>query len=159
MSSKKVTNRAIASRLVELRRKIGLSRDEFARRLDVTDKYLYMIESGRKHPTRRLLSLIGLHFGVSVDFLLTGVDHGGTIAEPARGYGLPAELQTVAAHWATMTSEEQAALRRCATLLDGDADMRTHLIGQLKILEETARQRKAARDRAAPRPQKRTAGS
>ena len=50
----------------EIRDKLGLSRSEFADQLYVTEKYVYLIETGRKPPSQRFLRMIGLRFGVQI---------------------------------------------------------------------------------------------
>lgn len=66
MSSKKVTISRDAELIRDTREKLRLSRREFADQLYVTEKYIYLIETGRKPPTQRFKRMLGLRFGVQI---------------------------------------------------------------------------------------------
>lgn len=94
--------------------------------------------------------------GRNVEWLRTGkgpIRHGTLIAEaPATAYGSgkgkPAILRRVLEAWGQLDAEEQTAVERCTELLRlEDRDIRAHLINQLKLIEETARVRRAKRAR------------
>ncbi len=62
MSTPKVRPRDLGGLLAQIRAATGLSRREFADRLGLNENYIYLLESGRKRPTRRLWDLIDYHF-------------------------------------------------------------------------------------------------
>jgi|CXWL01.1.fsa_nt_gi SOS-response transcriptional repressor LexA len=66
MSSKKVTDTNKSKTIEEIRKSLGLTRAEFAKKIGVTDKYVYMLEAGLKTPSNRLLDLIELRFSSTV---------------------------------------------------------------------------------------------
>ncbi len=63
----------IGARIAALRRQAGISQVTLAKRLNVSPSTVGMYEQGRREPSMEcLVALAGL-FGVSTDFLLTGV--------------------------------------------------------------------------------------
>ncbi|HXF92752.1 MAG TPA: helix-turn-helix domain-containing protein [Nitrospiraceae bacterium] len=94
--------------------------------------------------------------GRNVDWLRTGKGptwHAEVAAEtsPTR-YGTgrvpDAAVRRLVAVWEELDAEEQTALERCAEILRvGDRDVREHLIGQLKLMEEAVQLRRRKRAR------------
>ncbi len=63
----------LGTRIAALRRRAGISQKELARRLNVSTSAIGMYEQGRREPgADRLVEMAAL-FGVSTDYLLTGV--------------------------------------------------------------------------------------
>ena len=63
----------LGTRIAALRRQAGISQKELARRLNVSTSAIGMYEQGRREPgADRLVEMAAL-FGVSTDYLLTGV--------------------------------------------------------------------------------------
>ena len=67
----------MGERIKRLRIKGGLSRDKFAMRIDISDKFLYDIEVGNKGISADTLCRISDALGVSVDWLLRGEEFAG----------------------------------------------------------------------------------
>ena len=67
----------IGKRIRELRVKSGLSRDKFAAKVDISDKFLYDIEVGNKGISADTLCRISDVLGVSADWLLRGTEFEG----------------------------------------------------------------------------------
>ena len=67
------------ARITEAREKNGLSRADLAKKLCITDKYLYQIERGEKGLSTERLVLLCEILGVSADRILFG-------AEPSEEY-------------------------------------------------------------------------
>ena len=71
-----------------------------------------------------------------------------TSAEETHAFGRSATLKRLVEALETMDEEEQRTIERCAEALRvGDHDIRQHLIGQLKLLEETVKLRRVKRER------------
>lgn len=62
----------LGARIAALRRRMGMSQAELARRLRVSASAIGMYEQGRRQPAADTLVALGGVFGVSVDYLLTG---------------------------------------------------------------------------------------
>ena len=62
----------IGARIALLRRSLGLSQQELARRLGVSASAVGMYEQGRREPSCELICRLAGIFHVSTDFLLTG---------------------------------------------------------------------------------------
>ena len=62
----------LGQRIGALRRKLGLSQAELARRLGISPSAMGMYEQGRREPSVDTLAAIAGIFGVSIDFLVTG---------------------------------------------------------------------------------------
>ena len=75
-------------------------------------------------------------------------------------FGRSATLKRLVEALETMDEEEQRALERCAeALCVGDHEIRQHLIGQLKIIEDAVKLRHAKRGRGpSPHPRRAKAG-
>ena len=74
----------LGARIAALRRAMGWSQGELARRLQVSPSAVGMYEQGRREPAAGLLVEIAALFGVTVDYLLTGAP-GKNEAERVRG--------------------------------------------------------------------------
>ena len=59
-------------RIKELRRENGITQEEFADRLRITDSYLRKIESGIRSASIETLVDIAFSFHVSLDYLIVG---------------------------------------------------------------------------------------
>lgn len=62
----------LGARIAALRRAVGLSQGELARRLQVSASAIGMYEQGRREPSAEILVALSRIFGVTVDYLLTG---------------------------------------------------------------------------------------
>ena len=60
------------TRITDLRKSLGLTQDEFAKRLDLSRNYIWMIENGERIPPDRTISSICREFGVREEWLRTG---------------------------------------------------------------------------------------
>ena len=65
-------NPSETGRIKELRRKNGITQEEFADRLCITDSYLRKIESGIRSASIETLVDIAFSFHVSLDYLIVG---------------------------------------------------------------------------------------
>lgn len=84
----------LGTRIAALRRRAGISQKELARRLNVSTSAIGMYEQGRREPgADRLVEMAAL-FGVSTDYLLTGVP-----AEPCDEGALRHVLGDAAGHF------------------------------------------------------------
>ena len=63
----------LGPRIAALRQKAGWSQAELAARLQVSPSAMGMYEQGRREPPAELLVSLAREFGVTTDFLLTGV--------------------------------------------------------------------------------------
>lgn len=63
---------ACGERIQECRKKIGLSREDFAEIIDISDKNLGRIESGRQATSVETLYRISSVLNISIDYLLMG---------------------------------------------------------------------------------------
>lgn len=71
----------------ELRKELGLTQAEFAKRINISRANLGSIEIGRITLTERIVNDICREFGVNKEWLLTG------IGEKYKTYDTPAELE------------------------------------------------------------------
>lgn len=62
----------LGARIAALRRTMGWSQGELARRLQISPSAVGMYEQGRREPSAAILVEISELFGVTVDYLLTG---------------------------------------------------------------------------------------
>jgi hypothetical protein len=91
--------------------------------------------------------------GRSVEWLRTGKGEtwrAGVIAEtPPQAYGgkgQSAVLRRILEVWEELDAEAQVTVERCVQALrSGDREVRDHLVTQMKLIEETVRQRRATR--------------
>ena len=63
----------MGARIAALRREAGLSQAELAGKLQISASAMGMYEQGRREPSAQLLVAMSRIFGVSTDYLLTGV--------------------------------------------------------------------------------------
>ena len=63
----------LGARIAVLRRGIGMSQGELARQLQVSPSAIGMYEQGRREPSAEILVAMARIFGVTVDYLLTGL--------------------------------------------------------------------------------------
>ena len=63
----------LGARIAILRRNIGMSQGELARQLQVSPSAIGMYEQGRREPSAEILVAMARIFGVTVDYLLTGL--------------------------------------------------------------------------------------
>ncbi|MDE7075755.1 MAG: helix-turn-helix domain-containing protein, partial [Clostridia bacterium] len=61
-------------RIYNLRRKCGLSQEEFADKLGVSRQAVSKWETGQSVPDSEKAAAIGAYFGVSLDWLINGVE-------------------------------------------------------------------------------------
>ena len=57
-------------RLEELRKKMGLSQEDLAKRINMTQQRISAYEKGKREPDLETLQLLAKYFGVSTDYLL-----------------------------------------------------------------------------------------
>lgn len=62
----------VGQRIMERRKKLGLTQEELAERCDLTTQYISYIESGKRSSRIENIMLVALELGTSIDFLLTG---------------------------------------------------------------------------------------
>ncbi len=67
---------SVGKRLRELREKQGYSRERLSEMAEITPKFLYEIESGRKGMSAYTLYNLSAALNVSCDYLLTGKNSG-----------------------------------------------------------------------------------
>lgn len=65
----------LGQRILLLRRGLGMSQAELARRLHISASAVGMYEQGRREPSLKGVVELSQVFGVSVDYLLTGRPH------------------------------------------------------------------------------------
>lgn len=68
--------RGIGKRIRSLRQSRGLMQHELAEHLNISVTHICKLEGGKSIPSLDLCLEIGEYFGVSVDFILTGRNHG-----------------------------------------------------------------------------------
>ena len=61
------------NRISEIRKQTGLTQEEFAKRINMSRNYIWMIEKGERTPADRTVSDICREFGVNRVWLETGV--------------------------------------------------------------------------------------
>ena len=60
------------NRIYEVRRKFGLTQDDFAKKLGLSRNFIYLIEKGEREPSIRTISDICREFRVNEQWLRTG---------------------------------------------------------------------------------------
>lgn len=63
----------ISERLLQIRKEKGLTQEEFAKEIGVSQNFIWMIEKGQRIPSDRTISDICREFGVDEIWLRTGV--------------------------------------------------------------------------------------
>lgn len=63
----------LGARIAALRREMGQSQAELAKCLGVSPSAVGMYEQGRREPSGAILVALAANFGVSTDYLLTGI--------------------------------------------------------------------------------------
>ncbi len=63
---------SMGERIKSLRSERGDTRNEFARQIGISGKYLYEIETKNKWFSTKILVRMAAEFGVSADYILTG---------------------------------------------------------------------------------------
>ena len=61
-------------RIAALRKKLGFSQNQLAEQINVCASTIGMYEQGRREPSVKTLIAISQLFGVSLDYLITGMD-------------------------------------------------------------------------------------
>lgn len=69
-----VDKRLIGSRIKEIRKREGLTQAEFGERIGFHKNQIYYVEVGKSIPSATFLSDVSREFGVSVDWLRTGME-------------------------------------------------------------------------------------
>ena len=64
----------IGHRIAMLRKRMGLSQTQLAKQINVCASAIGMYEQGRREPSAKTLADLSRAFGVSLDYLITGVD-------------------------------------------------------------------------------------
>ena len=59
-------------RIAAVRQEFGLTQTEFGESIGITQNYVWMLESGKRVPSKRILNAISQHFGVNLEWLETG---------------------------------------------------------------------------------------
>ena len=67
----------MGARIAALRREAGMSQAELAKVLQVSPSAVGMYEQGRREPSAQMLLTLAKVFGVSVDYILSGVPGAG----------------------------------------------------------------------------------
>ena len=107
-------------RIAALRREAGLSQAQLAQKLQISPSAMGMYEQGRREPSLQLLGDISKIFGVSTDYLITGIPHpqdAATVEQLLTGRILSAEGQ-LATRTDRPFSREELAVLFAALLLD-----------------------------------------
>ena len=68
-------------RIMNLRKKIGFTREELAELAGISSKFLYEIEVGSKGFSAKTLSGLANALGVSCDYILLGIDEGDSLSD------------------------------------------------------------------------------
>lgn len=66
----------LSLRITNLRKEAGLSQTQLAKKLNISPSALGNYEQGRRLPSVDLLVQISRFFDISLDYLVTGTDHG-----------------------------------------------------------------------------------
>ncbi|MBC7194643.1 MAG: helix-turn-helix domain-containing protein [Caldisericia bacterium] len=64
----------IKERLIELRKKLGLTRTEFAARIGVSAAYIHILESGKQDITLRVLESISRSFDIPITYFFEDIN-------------------------------------------------------------------------------------
>ncbi|MBR5485880.1 MAG: helix-turn-helix domain-containing protein [Oscillospiraceae bacterium] len=72
MDEKKNFNKFVGERIRTLRLENGLTREQLAEKAEISDQFLYELETGKKGSSAKVLFSLATAFGVSADYLLTG---------------------------------------------------------------------------------------
>ncbi len=64
----------IKERLIELRKKLGLTRTEFAARIGVSAAYIHILESGKQEITLRVLESISRSFDIPITYFFEDIN-------------------------------------------------------------------------------------
>ena len=70
-----MTNTEIGNRIREIREEKGISREFLANNSEISTKFLYEIENGKKGLSAKTLLKVSQTLGCSCDYLLTGIEH------------------------------------------------------------------------------------
>lgn len=136
----------------------GGTQTDIAKTIGLSQGTIYKYLTGEPKPDLDTITKFAKWMGMSLDVLLLGesghvAQH---IAQPSPPYGPTRHLMELTQD---LDPEEIATLERCAQAFRvEDADVRMHLIGQLKLIERIIRGTKPARGRGSP-PQKGAGGS
>ncbi|MDE6075429.1 MAG: helix-turn-helix domain-containing protein [Clostridia bacterium] len=84
-------------RIYNLRRKSGLSQEEFAIKLGVSRQAVSKWETGQSVPDSEKAAAIGAYFGVSLDWLINGAEPAAPVAAPVIAETDESDVQPVAA--------------------------------------------------------------
>jgi transcriptional regulator with XRE-family HTH domain len=76
-----IVRRQVGQRIRELREIQHYTREGFAAKIEMSTKYLYEIEAGRKGVSAEILSKIAVALSVSTDYILFGIDSGNQSTE------------------------------------------------------------------------------
>ena len=72
--------KSIGNTISELRRKMGMTQLDLARRLEISDKAISKWETGQGYPDITIFPTLSEIFGVSIDYLMLGEKKGIAIA-------------------------------------------------------------------------------
>lgn len=72
MSTSVYDNCEIGSRIQQLRKMNGYTRENFAAKIDISSKFLYEIEKGQKGFSVQILSRIAKELSVTCDYIVSG---------------------------------------------------------------------------------------
>lgn len=67
-----MTNEGMGIRIRKLRKERNITREELAEKAEISTKFLYEIESGKKGPSAETLLKLATALSASCDYLLTG---------------------------------------------------------------------------------------
>ena len=71
----------MGARIAALRREAGMSQAALARLLQVSPSAVGMYEQGRREPSAQMLLTLAKVFGVSVDYILSGIPGEGEVSK------------------------------------------------------------------------------
>lgn len=69
---------AMGGRIREARKRMGLTQEQLALRLHISDSYLTLIELGKRNISMETLLALSECLGLSADYLLNGTDNSST---------------------------------------------------------------------------------
>lgn len=106
-SSTKIDNKAIGQRIRTEREKLGLSREEFAEMVGLSDYYIGQLERGERQMSLPVLVNVSKCLHVSLDYLVFGItyENAMSVNEPCSGNGT---------YNAVKNSEISSLLNKCS---------------------------------------------
>lgn len=116
----------VNTRIIELRKNLNLTQDEFAKKIGLSRNFIWMIEKGERTPSDRTISDICRTFGVDEIWLRDG------IGEPFREKSQEEHIAEVLGGVLTGSEQSKARLiRAVANLPDELTDAAIEIVRQI----------------------------